>query len=379
MACDELDRIADSLETDTHIKATAKGINAINREFDSNINLQDIRKLDFANFKNKFGSDISPHSVASELRYLAKKVRAKQSIYGHIGGLADVERALKISLVSHLHNKTSLVKYMRQNKLKFKGGYSLKEPHKLYWGKREQYEMHFFFPFQYRPMTATEIEREGKQAVKIKKAAAKKALHTKKQNAIIEKKRIKLADDIIKKIAASVDSYLLNIEPNIPLFLGTETTGLGSKDEVIEIAIIDLNNTVIIDTLIYTKKRIDDDDAYYVHGIRKSDIESMPKFSEIEDHISRLLDGRQLYIFNADFDIDKMQQSASKNFKIKALFIDCLMSLSSRELGTYYRISLDNACSRVGVDGGGHRAASDTSASINLYKALTAKIESVSN
>lgn len=126
LTCDELVRIADSLNNDTRIKATARGVNAINREFDSNINLQDIRKLNFANFKNKFGSDISPHSVASELRCLAKKVRAKQSVYDYIGGLANVERALKISLISHFHNKTSLVKYMRQNKLKFKDGYSLK-------------------------------------------------------------------------------------------------------------------------------------------------------------------------------------------------------------------------------------------------------------
>lgn len=199
----------------------------------------------------------------------------------------------------------------------------------MYWSKREQYEMHFFFPFQYRPMTATEIEREAKQAVKIKKTATKKAQLTKKKNDVVDKKRKKSADIVIQNIASSVDSYLLNSDHNTPLFLDTETTGLGSKDEVIEIVIIDLNNTIIIDTLIYTKRHIDDD-AYYVHGISKSDIESMPKFSEIEDCISRLLDGRQLYIFNADFDIDKMQQSASKNFKIKALFIDCLMSLLSR-------------------------------------------------
>lgn len=376
LACDELERIADSLRNDKRIRTTAKGVNAINREFESNIDLHEIRKLKFDDFKDKFDRNIHPSSVANDLEFLAKIVRSGSYIYDHIGGLADVERALKITLISHLYNKTSLVKYMRKNKLKFKDGYSLDKPHKLYWGKRDQYEMHFFFPFQYRPMTASEIEREAKQAAKVKKAAVKKAQVTKKKNAVIEKKRLRSAALIVQNIANSVDNYLFNSDPNTPLFLDTETTGLSAKDEVIEIAIIDLNNTVIIDTFIYTKRRIDDD-ACYVHNIRKLDIDNMPKFSEIEDHISRLLDGRQLYIFNAKFDVYKMQKSASDDFKIKASSIDCLMSLASSKLSSYYRISLADACDRVGVECGGHRAASDTLASIRLYKALTAKSEGI--
>lgn len=369
-ACEELERIANSLENDKHIKATAKGVNAINREFESNIDLNAIRKLKFDDFKNKFDRSISAQSVSYELRYLAQNIMSGTPINQHISEFADVESALKIKLISHLHNKTSLIKHMRKNQLKFKDGYSLDNPNKLYWGKRDQYEMHFFFPFQYRPKTVTEIEREAKQIIKTRKAAAKKALQTKKQNAIIEKKRIESADKIIKKIANNINDYLLKTDPSIPLFLDTETTGLSAKDEVIEIAIVDINNTVIIDTLIYTKRRIDDD-AYFVHNISKSNLDNMPKFSEIENYISQLLDGRQLYIFNADFDVEKMKRSASENFEITASSIDCLMDLSSRKLNTYYMISLANACERVGVDCGGHRAISDTLASIRLYKALT--------
>ncbi|WLP95930.1 3'-5' exonuclease [Psychrobacter sp. M13] len=374
LACEELERIGDSLCNDTRIKATALGVNAINREFETNIDLHAIRKLKFDKFKNNFDRQISAQLVGYELKYLAEKVRAGTAIFQHIGDLADVESALKMNITSHLHSKTSLVKHMRQNKLKFKDGYSLNEPHKLYWGKREQYQMHFFFPFQYRPMTTTEIEREAKQAIKVRKAAAKKALQTKKQNAIIEKKRLKSADVIIKKIAASVDDYLLNSDPNTPLFLDTETTGLNRKDKVIEIAIIDLNNTVVIDTLLYTKTAINRD-AYNVHYISKSDIANMPKFSEIESHIARLIEERKLYIFNADFDLYMMKNSATDNFKTEASSIECLMNIAGDRLNNGYRISLGNACESVGVKCGGHRAVSDTLASINLYKALIAKIE----
>lgn len=144
-------------------------------------------------------------------------------------------------------------------------------------------------------------------------------MQTKKQNATKDKKRLKSASVIIK-----------------------------------EIAIVDLSNTIIIDTVIYIKRRIDND-AFWMHKISELDLENMPKFREIESHISRLLEGRQLYIFNADFYICKMKRSASKDFEVKASSIDCLMSLSSRFLGTYHLISLANSCELVGVD---HRALS---------------------
>ncbi|MBF4490824.1 3'-5' exonuclease [Psychrobacter sp. N25K4-3-2] len=371
-ACEELERIADSLENDKRIKVTAKGVNAINREFKSNIDLHAIRKLKFDDFKDDFDRPISPVNIANELKYLAKKVIAREQILQHIGNLADVEKALQIDITSHLFNKSELVKYMRQNNLKFKQEYSLNEPHRLYWGKRDDYEKHFFFPFQYRPKTATEIEREKKQAERIRKAAAKKSLQTKRKNEKADKKRRKSADKITQEIANRIDEYLLNSDPTIPLFLDTETTGLGAKDEVIEIAIVDINNTVIIDTLIYTKRDISYD-AYEVNNIKKSEIESMPKFKEMQNQISKLIKDRDLYIFNADFDIEKMKNSATNTFNLEPRSTNCLMYLAMRKFNQHYYISLANACERLSVDCGDHRALNDTLASIRLYKAMIAK------
>ena len=372
LACEELVRIADSLNNGKRIKATAKGINAINREFESNIDLQAIRKLKFDDFKDDFDRPISPASIANELEYLAKKVRAGEQILQHVGDLADVERALQIDITSHLFNKSQLVKYMRKNNLRFKDGYSLNEPHKLYWGERDQYEKHFFFPFQYRPKTATEIERDKKQAERARKAAAKKALQTKRKNEKSDKKRRKSADKITQEISDRIDDYLLNSDPTIPLFLDTETTGLGAKDEVIEIAIVDINNTVIIDTLIYTKRDISYD-AYEVNNIKNSDIDNMPKFKEIQSQVARLIKDRDLYIFNADFDIKKMKNSATNTFNLEPKSINCLMYLAMRKFNQNYYISLANACERLSVDCGDHRALNNTLASIRLYNAMIAK------
>lgn len=67
--------------------------------------------------KDDFDRPISPTSIADELKYLAKKIRAGENISQHIGDLADVERALQMDITSHLFNKSELVKYMRQNNL----------------------------------------------------------------------------------------------------------------------------------------------------------------------------------------------------------------------------------------------------------------------
>lgn len=69
LACDELERIADSLRNDKRIRTTAKGVNAINREFESNIDLHEIRKLKFDDFKDKFDRNIHPSSVANDLNF----------------------------------------------------------------------------------------------------------------------------------------------------------------------------------------------------------------------------------------------------------------------------------------------------------------------
>lgn len=197
-------------------------------------------------------------------------------------------------------------------------------------------------------------------------------MQTKRKNEKADKKRRKSTDKITQEIADRIDEYLLNGDPTIPLFLDTETTGLGAKDEVIEIAIVDINNTVIIDTLIYTKRDISYD-AYKVNNIKKSDIESMPKFKEIQNQISKLIKDRDLYIFNADFDIEKMKNSATNTFNLEPRSTNCLMYLAMKKFSQHYYMSLANSCKHLGVDCGNHRALSDTLASIRLYRAMIAE------
>ena len=67
-----------------------------------------------------------------------------------------------------------------------------------------------------------------------------------------------------------------------------------------------------------------------------------------------------IYIFNAGFDIEKINSSSSKEFKLQAKSTNCLISLTVDKLNRRYYISLSYTCESIGVDRGDHRAKSDT-------------------
>lgn len=369
LACDEFETIADSLENDTKIKVTAKGVNAINREFESNIVLSEIRKLKYEKFRDNFGNIISPQDVASSLRQLAKKIRSGESLDFHISLFEDIESALKIRLTRHLRNKSEFMRYMKKNNLTFKRGYSEKDYNIMWWADGESMKR-FYFPFQYRAMTQAELNLKEKREQERRKIAGKKAAITKRKNAKKEQDRKRIANKKVKEMTAVIDEYIKNTSTDIPLFLDTETTGLNRNDEVIEIAIVDINENVLIDTLIHTKKRISEN-AYDVHLISQSDLEEQPRFREIEQLINKLVENRSVWIYNKNFDIEKMNKSSSKNWLFNPSNINCVMSLAmSRFTDGYYGISLENACHRLGLKAGGHRAKTDAIASAKLYKKL---------
>lgn len=96
-----------------------------------------------------------------------------------------------------------------------------------------------------------------------------------------------------------------------PLFLDTETTGFSNFDQVINLALVDSDGTALIDTLIRPTVPIDLG-AEAIHGIRNEDIVDAPSFSEIMINLVKLTEGRRVLIYNADFDLRLLRQSAEK-------------------------------------------------------------------
>ena len=97
-----------------------------------------------------------------------------------------------------------------------------------------------------------------------------------------------------------------------PLFLDTETTGFDQNDEVLDIAIIDHEGTVHLDSLVKPTKDIPLE-ASAIHGIYDQDVSDAPSWAEIWPDIANILNGQVLGLYNADFDLRLIEQSCRLN------------------------------------------------------------------
>jgi DNA polymerase-3 subunit epsilon len=90
--------------------------------------------------------------------------------------------------------------------------------------------------------------------------------------------------------------------------LDTETTGLGSRAEIVDICLLENDGTVVIDTLVKPVAMIPPD-ATRVHGITNAMVERAPTWPEVWPGVAAALGGRQAAIYNMEYDVRVMQQS----------------------------------------------------------------------
>jgi len=127
-----------------------------------------------------------------------------------------------------------------------------------------------------------------------------------------------------------------------PLYLDTETTGIGPKDEIIEIGIIDYNGEVLYETLVKPVGMVSPD-AYRVHGISNKMLEPASRWMRVWLEVEPILSNRVVAIYNADFDLRLIQQS-HQHYKIRADFPGnpvCVMKLYAKYYGEYNPRTMD--------------------------------------
>ena len=93
--------------------------------------------------------------------------------------------------------------------------------------------------------------------------------------------------------------------------LDTETTGLDSRAEIVEISIIDKQGNTLFDSLIKPEHPIPWG-AERIHGISNDDVGDAPAWPEVYSQVRDILsaDGRTVAIYNADYDIRIIQQTS---------------------------------------------------------------------
>jgi len=169
---------------------------------------------------------------------------------------------------------------------------------------------------------------------------------------------------------------ILNLQPVV---LDTETTGLGSYDEIIEIALVNHQGNVIYESLVRPTIEIPPDSTR-INRISNEMVKSSPSWKEVWNQVQPLLSRKPVVIYNSEFDVRLMQQSHRiARIPWTNVFTPvCLMKLYAAFLGEWnsYKndfrfVTLEKAGALSGIQlPNSHRATDDTLLAYALLKHL---------
>lgn len=155
------------------------------------------------------------------------------------------------------------------------------------------------------------------------------------------------------------------------VFIDTETTGLDGAAEIVDIALVDVDGQVLMDTLVQPKRRIPAG-ASRIHGILDQHVADAPMWTDIYTQLLPLLGERPVVIFNVEFDRKIMHQCCQQHgleLFPGAQKWHCAMLEHATYVGEPGRWgkgfrwhSLDKAAAGFGIPPGGHRARADAEA-----------------
>ena len=166
------------------------------------------------------------------------------------------------------------------------------------------------------------------------------------------------------------------------IVLDTETTGLNPRtgDRVIEIGCVELKNRMLTGNNFHryiNPERDSEEGALAVHGLTTEFLRDKPKFGEIAAELRNYIEGAELIIHNAPFDLGFLNQE----FKLLGLppfaglcsgVIDTLVN--AKEMHPGKRNSLDALCDRYGVSNSHrvlHGALLDAELLADVYLSMT--------
>jgi len=166
------------------------------------------------------------------------------------------------------------------------------------------------------------------------------------------------------------------------IVLDTETTGLSAEsgDRIIEIGCVELLNRKLTGNNLHfyvNPERDSHEDALKVHGISSEFLRDKPKFTAIADELLDYLQGAELIIHNAPFDISFLNKELSLLGRppLKGLVANVIDSLvMAKEMFPGKRNGLDALCDRLEVDNSGrtlHGALLDAELLADVYINMT--------
>lgn len=158
------------------------------------------------------------------------------------------------------------------------------------------------------------------------------------------------------------------------VILDTETTGLDSTAQAIEISVCDIHGQNLFHTRLWPSTGIAKE-AQAVHGISMEDLEFEPTWPDVVNQLVAAINNRPIVSFNAEFDDRIIQQTAQAfgteaPFKINrcAMFVAAIFNHRTK-----LRISLKSALEMFGLDWEGrqHTATADALMTSKLIRTIS--------
>jgi DNA polymerase III subunit epsilon len=120
------------------------------------------------------------------------------------------------------------------------------------------------------------------------------------------------------------------------LIIDTETTGLHEAAEIIQVGVVDASGRVVMNQLIKPTESIPPD-AVSVHGLDDVALAGAPTWVEVYPEIDKLLNGRRLLTYNADFDRRMIRQTCLRHGTAvpKVASWECVMELMAAYIGEW--------------------------------------------
>jgi DNA polymerase-3 subunit epsilon len=161
------------------------------------------------------------------------------------------------------------------------------------------------------------------------------------------------------------------------VFFDTETTGLDTWAEVVDVAVVDRNGATLFETLVRPDGPIPPD-ATRIHGIVDGMVSDAPRWPDVYPQLCAILDNRPVVVYNADFDFRVVNQMNLRcnlvprldRWHCAMLHYAAFTAEWNPKYGNYRYWKLDAALQNFGLPAAAHRARSDADACRRVVAAM---------
>lgn len=145
------------------------------------------------------------------------------------------------------------------------------------------------------------------------------------------------------------DDATRNLDEIEFVVIDTETTGLFSRDRIIEVGIVTFKGQEILEEWSTLINPMRDVGPTQIHGVTASMVSMAPTFADVANDLARLLNGRILVCHNASFDIRMLKQEFDRlKIDVHLGKAFCTMIASRRQL-PFGASKLTDVCNELGI------------------------------